>query len=638
MTTKNKYISLTMITILMFFMIILGLNVKSVFAFNGIPNNLTEQELYNETNTYNVSVTTSTTDSDRINNTTQYSVTYNMSQKNSNQVMNTTQITVLTHGLGSKASIWSNNYSKTNNSTNFAYDGESLISKISEKVGDVKIYWAKMTGYDSFDLYDISNQKTQGAVYTTANLVDRINDISKHIIVVFEAYKYYDTNLSYKDTSLDSNNNIYYQFNYMLSKIIYDVKIANGGILPKVNLIGHSRGGLSNLQYALDHPDLVSTLVSLGTPYFASTTARLFGEWFMGGLSDGLNDILNPDIYYNYNTRWNSNYNTLYKDIDVYAIGSYHTLGSLAEAVGNDYSGYISAWGAAGISAGLGALNGWKLSSFLPYIMDRIGLAAITEMLDIIFPNSAVVDGAEIIFQEINYDSYPLFVSWYNDILVPLESQLGNDSGNVSNLNSGSYLGFNRIIRPFLTLDDNVNYEKVSQAMPPVGHNLEARDKIIIANVLSVLDLGVNTNSAYVTMDNDDGTVTFVRYNGMYENSTFIIPSAIDGKNVKAISSLAFSGQNNITEIQIPKTIKTIGSYAFAGMNNLATVAFYGTGNTQLEKIGYGAFAGCTSLTKFGQTVNTLDLNYGTLTEIGDYAFYGTAFQSVYFPLCSIGK
>lgn len=50
-----------------------------------------------------------------------------------------------------------------------------------------------MTGYDSFDLYDISNQKTQGAVYTTANLVDRINDISKHIIVVFEAYKYYDT-------------------------------------------------------------------------------------------------------------------------------------------------------------------------------------------------------------------------------------------------------------------------------------------------------------------------------------------------------------------------------------------------------------------------------------------------------------
>ena len=155
MTTKNKYISLTMITILMFFMIILGLNVKSVFAFNGIPNNLTEQELYNETNTYNVSVTTSTTDSDRINNTTQYSVTYNMSQKNSNQVMNTTQITVLTHGLGSKASIWSNNYSKTNNSTNFAYDGESLISKISEKVGDVKIYWAKMTGYDSFDLYNI---------------------------------------------------------------------------------------------------------------------------------------------------------------------------------------------------------------------------------------------------------------------------------------------------------------------------------------------------------------------------------------------------------------------------------------------------------------------------------------------------
>lgn len=623
MVKKRKIYLIALITLVMCITTFFGFSTMNAYAFSGTNSSLTEQELYNATNTYNVETDcfkdngdfNTITDSSRVY-STQYEISYNLTQKNNNQVMDSAQITVLTHGLGSNAGTWSNDFSANTTTDNFAYDTDSLILKIVEKVGTANVYWADMKNYKDFKLYDIT---TLEGTYSSsaASEVDNLTDISRHIIVVFEAYR-----------PLESNANIYYQFNYMLSKIIYDVKIANGGILPKVNLVGHSRGGLTNLQYALDHPDLVSTLVSLGTPYFSSTTANLFGEMFMGA-GDGLDDILNPDIYYDYNRRWNQNYNTLYSDIDVYAMGSYHTLAALVDVLARDYGNDIPDWAEPLAATLLGALNGWKLSTFSSYITDRIALAGLTELLDMLYPDSQVVDVAEILFQELNYDVYPMFVSWYNDILVNLESQLGTDTGAVGYEYSGSYLGFNRVVRPFLMFDDYVDYEKVSQASAPVGHNLIARDQLVIAEIVSVLDLGVNNDSAYVTIENEDGTVTFVRYRGEYTGSVFYVPETIDGKTVTEISAFAFNGETNITEIVLPYTIKKISAYAFAGLENLTTISFAGSGTSQLEKIGYGAFAGCENLTKFNSiSAGTLDMP-ASVEFLDCYAFYGTGFTTV---------
>ncbi len=78
-----------------------------------------------------------------------------------------------------------------------------------------------------------------------------------------------------------------------------------------------------------------------------------------------------------------------------------------------------------------------------------MALGLISECLDIFLPASKVVDAAGILFKEINFDVYPAFVSWYNDILVDLDSQLGLDSGSLID-GTGSFKGFNRIIRPFI--------------------------------------------------------------------------------------------------------------------------------------------------------------------------------------------
>ena len=155
----------------------------------------------------------------------------------------------------------------------------------------------------------------------------------------------------------------------------------------------------------------------------------------------------------------------------------------------------------------------------------------------------------------------------------------------------------------------------------------------LYAKWISVLDLGVDTN--YVTIENDDNTLTFVRYNGEYSGSTFYIPETIGGKTVTEIAAHAFDGETNITEIVLPKTIKKISAYAFAGLESLTTITFAGTGQPQLEKIGYGAFSGCTNLKNFNssaaETLNRSDLNMPDSVEFIDcYAFYGTGFTEIF--------
>ena len=292
MKNKFKCIGLILCAIGILVFVSFSLKVLNVQAYTGLSE-IDEKSLYNETNTYDVdndcfdgnNFIATYEPSILSNSKFRYKLKYNLEQKNSNTVMDYPQITVLTPGLGSDAGVWSNTYSTTKSDV-FSYNKDSIITKIAEFTDGANIYWVKMKSATTsvnimapdgvitvkkneynLTLHDVTNQKS---IYVE-NKINNITDISKHIIVVFDP----------ADAG-GLNDNLYYQLNYALSKIIYDVKILNGGILPKINLIGHSRGGLTNLQYTLDHPDLVDSLISIDTPYFSSTTANLLGEIFMG--------------------------------------------------------------------------------------------------------------------------------------------------------------------------------------------------------------------------------------------------------------------------------------------------------------------------------------------------------------------
>lgn len=586
---------------------------EKAYAFTGLTD-ITEEDLYNQTNTFNISSSCFddngnfriAEDQNRKISKKQYHLLYDMSHKNDNEVMDTAQITVLTPGLGSYAGVWSNACSKDTNAS-FAYDSQSIIAKIRKEVGNVNIYWVKCTEDFRFNLYNITDETEEGKKYTDDNEIKNITDISKHIIIVFEV-----------DDATESHDNVYYQLNYALSKIMYDVKILNGGKLPKLNLIGHSRGGITNLQFTLDHPDLVESLVSIGAPYFASTTARIFGK-IISKDTDGLDDILNSELYYGYNKRWNNNYDNLYKDVNVYAYGSYHTLMSISEAMFYDMSGKINDLGATGIAALFSAINAAKIATGFHHFGEQLVLKLIAECLDTLYPDSAVVDAAEILFKELDFDIYPSFVSWFNDILVPLDSQLGEDGGNTED-GTGTYRGFRRIVRPFIGGD--ADYTKVAQKEPPVGHNLEPRDAVIINNIICNLDFGVNTNSGYLISEKDDGTVRVEGYKGTYSSDNLVIPSSINGKTVTEIAPFAFLGldKSNIKTITLGDSIEKIGMYAFSDFTEAENISI-GT-DSHLKEIREGAFNNCSKITvmKFPATLEniipTALMNCNSLTAV----------------------
>ena len=123
---KKLEISCILVCVIAVFlsMAILGFDPNTAKAYNGVAA-LTEKELYDETNTYNVNSScfdkntgefiTTWIDIKKTNKT-QYKISYDMSVRQNRSVMNKAQITVLTPGLASNAGTWSNNFSSTKTS------------------------------------------------------------------------------------------------------------------------------------------------------------------------------------------------------------------------------------------------------------------------------------------------------------------------------------------------------------------------------------------------------------------------------------------------------------------------------------------------------------------------------------------
>lgn len=77
----------------------------------------------------------------------------------------------------------------------------------------------------------------------------------------------------------DEGNEAYQELEALINGFIYQYMKQKGdganSKKPKINLVGHSRGGILNMMYALNHPDIVDTLVSIGTPYLGTSLANI---------------------------------------------------------------------------------------------------------------------------------------------------------------------------------------------------------------------------------------------------------------------------------------------------------------------------------------------------------------------------
>lgn len=181
-------------------------------------------------------------------------------------------ITFFVHGLGGHASDWSNTYSSTKDVTFFEKDPDSIIEKI------------RMTDPNGMNLYRISRYR-----YTVRNKEDKVlGTCEKGVYPEYKwesSYKLPDENsINFTNHTLivldlptwvpmetDNKDGVYDLFCDMVDKTL--ISYYNHSADKKkarINLIGHSLGGLVNMRYAMEHKKTVANLISLGTPYDGS--------------------------------------------------------------------------------------------------------------------------------------------------------------------------------------------------------------------------------------------------------------------------------------------------------------------------------------------------------------------------------
>lgn len=416
-------------------------------------------------------------------------------------------ITVLTHGYNSSGSYWSNNIS-SKNGTKLAYNPDSLIEKINNRLqGELLIYFAKCKSKTSFTLTQYSNKMEEEYE------VERLYDVSKHIVLIYES-----------NIPRASNDEVYEEFENVLDTISMQYKSLTN-YLPIFNLIGHSRGGLTNLMYATEHPYNVASIFSLGTPYNGSVLGGIDKLYDMLKLYDndtkqlypGVQSILDYNEAVKIRDAWNDAY-TEDVQINVVAYGSITSVAYIREML-NDMK-----------------KNNDKYSEAVEPFSDLINtvLPAIERCPAI---GDVVIDlskgFAELVYEkwdiniyqvinylllgdlkgEITYEEGKKILELYSiingdavildDLFIDLNSQLGYGFKD-----SKIYNGFKRYIKVFKPEDLTEN--RGNPSLPAIIHNMETMNETYTKHIAEALGLNVRDIPLDSLQDDTNLSRTFV--------------------------------------------------------------------------------------------------------------------------------
>lgn len=416
-------------------------------------------------------------------------------------------ITVLTHGMGSDARVWSNDVSAgnyDNDNVHFVYDEFSLIERLrckSNAIGNqVAIGRVEVTRTNGVNTYDYSlidgklaqnddgsiryfnnsyfMTHTFGALYMSSLLLDP----AKHLILVYDLERAKDED---GDTIELSNEEDFDALCSLLMPIIDILKRKSNGIYPKVNLIGHSRGGLTNLAFAMAYPELVASVYSMGTPYCGSNFGRInyFAKMFFPYENAAFDSIQKEGREHNIMNYWNSHYR-LYDDFEVHALGGFSSVGYLDNVVKSGYftnsssAGFADDFGSL-ISAFYAAASG-AISTTASLIKDS--LTPLEEENGIPVTSYATIKSVleEAFSGRSNNLTDPLI---YDDLMVSLNSQFGYADEEHYFTGFGEDLFTAPRSKVFCKIT-NIQAYKFASADPPLVHSLETRDPYYVNKIV----------------------------------------------------------------------------------------------------------------------------------------------------------
>lgn len=448
------------------------------------------------------------------------------------------------------------------------------------------------------------------------------SDVTKHIIVIFEQWQ---------GEVREGNDFVYSQFEYCMDALSYQYAQLTGE-LPTVNLIAHSRGGITAMQYALAHPYNVASIYTMGAPFNGSDfgSVEINGERPLLSLATyepdyqykdgqdyvpGVLDILNSELSESYKKFWNDHYEEYYSHIKFNPIGSYVNIDFILNVVlewiltlDADTLNKIRS-----VVSILGQYLSYKFieSPILFTVKATVGTTLLVKLFNILenelrgtkyYPIIKVLSNIQLIkspYEHIGKYSSGLLVL-EDDIFIDLDSQIAE-----------GYKGAIQKVKLFRSGDfaakgstDNIN----------VAHNLETHNHDIIDYIVHDLNFGASEGLFSARYTAEGCYIT--NLNNAVAQGELVIPEEYNGYTVIGIDGLTrdldMSGSQTyhtgITSVKIPSTVKTVGDYAFYGMSNLQSVTFYkpdesqknsDAGTNNVEEIGAFAFGNCTNLTNF---------------------------------------
>lgn len=384
--------------------------------------------------------------------------------EDSSNVMAGTQVTIFTHGLASSYKDWIN---PDTTRGGIVYENHDYLPfKLSDEVYYIDAYEKLL----KFHFPDENHYYLSGEGESI--------DITKHIVLLYQGKN---------EGVYESNDKAFEDFRGTIDNFLYSIYLQLG-VMPKINLIGHSRGGIINLLYALTHPQVVSNLISVGTPYGGTRWAKAFDDFKYAidpRYVSGYKDLYDERLLRAYMRKWN----TVKEEypIDTLAIGCSQTYQFLMQSL-------LSSCDAGEIimniiDAILSVIPIPRQRPDIKYILESLNDHLMQSLIDCVEYGVFSARNAEFIlyffYRDENIEKLIQALSSLLDVIykdfrleygighvmadccVEIESQLGVSA-------SGIDFGFEKC--PFIYNDYSNEMEVAQPDMPFVLHNLETKD------------------------------------------------------------------------------------------------------------------------------------------------------------------
>ncbi len=241
------------------------------------------------------------------------------------------------------------------NASHNEYESEANITILTPGANSYAEYY----GYNSVEIIKgsfIDEFQKEGYIfYLLSNLSDINNFVfnqnQKYVIAINNSSVAHLGHNIFQDTNMNDRGS-YDMLEKLVEKTIekYLVSLYGASLenykIPRINMVGHSRGGINNMLFAINHPLLVNKLFSVGTPY---TGSSLYTDVLNQGVdmmkylgSLAIEQCVDSNIYNNLKAAWNEykNNDSYYYHAQLHTISGLTSYGNVQETVLNFVSSF----------------------------------------------------------------------------------------------------------------------------------------------------------------------------------------------------------------------------------------------------------------------------------------------------------